>query len=97
MKMQLRDSGKELIFIDRQQMKAFAANGYQVRTPEGELIFLLSKRACDALNAEQLRCIESHTALECLPVEMIEDAGGGSIRCMLAGIFLPEKDAEKEA
>jgi hypothetical protein len=94
-KMQLQDSGKELISIDRQQMKAFAGNGYQVTLPDGRLFFLLSKRACDALTADQLRRIEARTAVECLPVERIEDAGGGSVRCMLAGIFLPEKDPEK--
>lgn len=94
-KMQLRDSGKEVIAIDRKQMYDLAGNGFQVETPERGPFFLLSKRACDALSAEQLRRIESHTALECLPVEPIEEAGGGSVRCMLAGIFLPEKNPDK--
>lgn len=94
-KMQLRDSGKEVIAIDRQQMKAFAGNGYQVEIPERGPFFVLSKRGCDALSAEQLRRIEAHTALECLAAEKIEDAGGGSVRCMMAGIFLPEKDPNK--
>lgn len=94
-KMQLRDGGKEVIAIDHQQMKAFAGNGFQVEIPDRGAFFFLSKRACDSLTAEQLRRIESHTALECLPVERIEDGGGGSVRCMMAGIFLPEKDPEK--
>ncbi len=94
-KMQLQDSGIELIPIDLQQMKAFAGNGFQVEVPDKGLYFLLSKQACDALSAEQLRRIESKTAVECLPVETIEKGGGGSVRCMLAGIFLPEKDPDK--
>lgn len=94
-KMQLRESGKEVIGIDRQQMKAFAGNGYQVKVDDKGLFYLLSKRACDALTEDQLQRIESHTALECLPVERIENSGGGSIRCMIAGVFLPEKDPDK--
>lgn len=94
-KLQLQESGRKLIIIDRDQLRAFAGNAYQLCSSEGDHHFLLSKRACDSLNEEQLQRIESHSAIECLPVGHIEEAGGGSIRCMMAGIFLPEKDPER--
>lgn len=95
-KMQLRDSGKEVISIDPPQMKAFAGNAFQVYMPEKGPFLLLSRRACDALKEEQLRRIESHSAVECLSVDRIEEVGGGGVRCMLAGILLPEKGPDKE-
>jgi hypothetical protein len=94
-KMQLQDSGKEVVPIDRQQMKAFAGNGLQVKVPEKGFHFLLSKRGCDALTEDQLQRIESRTALECLPLDRIESFGERSIGSVLSGIHLPEKDRDK--
>lgn len=93
-KMQLRDSGKEVIPITLEQMNAFAGNAFQLCSSEGDPLFLLSRKACDSLEAEQLRRIEARTPVECMKVDRIEEAGGGSIRCMLAGIHLPEKALE---
>ncbi len=95
LRLQLQESGKELIPIDREQLKAFAGNAYQLRAPDGKELVLFSQRACDSLTEAQLRRIESYSAVECLPVGRIEEAGGGSVRCMMAGIFLPEKDPER--
>lgn len=80
-------SGRELIFIGRQQMSDFAANLLEISTPNGPVI-ALSARALSALDPAQRRRLEAHGQLVAPAIDAIE-SGGGSLRCMLAEIFLP--------
>jgi len=80
-------SGRELISISRQQMSEFAANLLEISTPTGPVI-ALSARALAAFTPAQRRRLEAHGRLIAPAIDTIE-SGGGSLRCMLAEIFLP--------
>lgn len=87
----LTGSGKEIIAITRPQMGAFAGNMLQVKNNEDETFLVMSTQAYDSLTEEQIRQIERHTKALHSPIDTIENFGGGSARCMIAEIFLPEK------
>lgn len=84
-------TGKEIIDISLAQMNAFAGNMLQVRNVAGDTILVMSEQAYRALNAGQVAALEKHTRLLYSPIETIETYGGGSARCMMAEVFLPEK------
>jgi hypothetical protein len=86
----LRDSGREVVELDAQQMHAFAGNMLELRTERGERVLAMSTTAHDALNADQRERLSTHFAeFVKVPIPTIERLGGGSIRCMLAEIHLP--------
>lgn len=83
--------GKELINISLEQMASFAGNMLQVRNQSGEAILVMSTQAYNSLTEAQITCIRKHTDILHSPIDTIETYGGGSARCMMAEIFLPEK------
>lgn len=86
----LRDSGREVVELDAQQMHAFAGNMLELRTERGERVLAMSTTAHDALNGDQRERLSTHFAeFVKVPIPTIERLGGGSIRCMLAEIHLP--------
>lgn len=87
----LRDSGHELIDITFEQMEDFAGNMLELRTVGNGRIVALSRRAFNALSGAQRVIIERHCELVPLDVPTIECAAGGSVRCMIAEIFLPKR------
>lgn len=87
----LTGSGKEIIAITRDQMSSFAGNMLQVENKEGESFLVMSTQAYKSLREDQIRQIERHTGILHSPIDTIENFGGGSARCMIAEIFLPEK------
>ncbi len=87
----LRSTGKEIIGISFEQMNAFAGNMLQVRSKDGRRFLVMSEQAYRALDERQIARIEAHTRILHAPLYTIETYGGGSARCMMAEIFLPEK------
>jgi hypothetical protein len=87
----LTGSGKEIIAITRAQMAAFAGNMLQVKNDKDESFLVMSEQAYRSLTEDQIRQIERHTQMLYSPIDTIENYGGGSARCMIAEIFLPEK------
>lgn len=85
----LEDSGHEVLDIDWPQVRAFAGNQLFLQGSDGPLA-VLSTRANEALRMEQKRRIDAHARRVVADVATIERHGGGSVRCMLAEIFLPE-------
>ena len=83
-------TGKEIIDISLEQMGAFAGNMLQVRNTAGDTILVMSETAYRALTPAQVRTLEAHTRLLYSPIQTIETYGGGSARCMMAEVFLPE-------
>jgi hypothetical protein len=69
----------------------FAGNMLQVRNGKGETFLVMSGQAFDSLNAAQIAQISKHTNIISSPIPTIETYGGGSARCMMAEVFLPEK------
>lgn len=86
----LRDANKEIIFITESQANQFAGNMLQVINKDGDKILVMSTRAYESLNRDQIRPLTFHTAILHSPLNTIEACGGGSARCMMAEVFLPE-------
>ncbi len=82
-------TGHKVVAISYEQMKAFAGNMMEVRSRNGEPIVLLSERAFNSLLPGQVDAISRHAEMLPIPIETIENVGGGSVRCMVAGIYLP--------
>lgn len=82
-------TGKEVVVISWQQMASFAGNMLQVRNQSGQPLLVMSNTAFQALTPEQVDTLGLHTGLLHAPIDTIEKYGGGSVRCMMAEIFLP--------
>ena len=81
----------KVIAISYEQMNLFAGNMMEVNAQSGEPIVLLSQKAFLSLLPGQLDALSKFA--EPLPVNIptIESYGGGSVRCMVAGIFNPKR------
>lgn len=88
---QLASTGHKVIALSYAQMNSFAGNMFEVRNEDDERFLLMSSAAYDSLLPGQLKEMEKY--LTPLPIDIgtIEESGGGSIRCMVAGIHLPVK------
>jgi hypothetical protein len=82
-------SGRELVELSLAQMAAFAGNALELRSSDGEAVIALSASAHAAMTEPQLDLLRAHARLAVAGVPSIERSSGGSIRCMLAEIFLP--------
>ena len=87
----LTRSGKEIVHISRQQVLAFAGNMLEVLGHENTPIMVMSTAAFHSLKDEQLNIIKNYNKIVHLPIGTIEKFGGGSVRCMMAEIFLPKR------
>jgi len=85
----LNGTGRQIIEISQAQMAAFAGNVLEVKGAGGEPLIILSKTAHDVLTVEQRTTLQQCASLLPIAVDTIEQVGGGSVRCMLAEIFLP--------
>lgn len=84
-------AGKEIIEISLEQMEAFAGNMLEVQNEEGKHLLIMSNSAYQSLLPEQVEQLSRHATLLHTPLNTIETNGGGSVRCMMAEIFLPKK------
>jgi hypothetical protein len=87
------ETGKAVVEISLDQMNRFAGNMLQVKSIYGARYLVMSQQAHDALTPEQVETLEGFTNLLPVPLFTIETYGGGSARCMLAEVFLPEEKA----
>jgi hypothetical protein len=85
----LEDGGREVVDIDMDQLCAFAGNMLALEDRGGEPLLAMSERAFSSLGDAQRKRLERHARLVWSPIPTIEDLGGGSVRCMLAEVFLP--------
>ena len=92
----LISTGHEIIPISLAQVHAFAGNMLQVKNREGIPYTILSKQAYRSLTREQKSILQIHTRLLPISIETIETIGGGSVRCMMAEIFLSATTAGEE-
>lgn len=82
----LEESGRQVIALSHEQIANFAGNAIELAGSAGRLL-ALSQRAFDSLSQWQRAQIEASAKPVPLDVPTIE-MGGGSVRCMLAGIHL---------
>lgn len=88
----LAAGGRELVTISRAQMGAFAGNMLALATRGGAGVIAMSVTAWTALDAGQRRTLERHGEIVAAAVPTVERYGGGSVRCMLAEVFLPRRN-----
>jgi hypothetical protein len=84
----LEDTGHEVIPITLQQVHSYAGNMLQVENNKGQKYTIISDQAFNSLTTDQKMRLEKHTTLLPIDITIIETVGGGSVRCMLAEIFL---------
>ena len=85
----LRDTGHEVVLIDRDQVNRFAGNVLELESAKGGRILAMSAQAEAAFTPAQRKVIERHARIVSAPIENIELCAGGSVRCMLAELHLP--------
>ena len=89
----LEKTGKNIVEISYRQMNEFAGNMLQLKNKSQESILVMSERAYNSLLQEQIFQLERYSKLVFSPLNTIEGTGGGSARCMIAEIHLPEFSA----
>ncbi|MGJ8685327.1 MAG: citrulline utilization hydrolase CtlX [Nonlabens sp.] len=85
----LKETGKEVITITEAQVNAFAGNMMQVHNAAGDKILVMSDQAYQSLTPDQIKKLEKYNQILHPSIETIETLGGGSVRCMMAEVFLP--------
>lgn len=86
-----KETGKTIIPISNEQIGFFAGNMLAVKNVSGEKLLVMSNSAYNSLTNEQITQIKSFSRIIKGNIPTIEKYGGGSVRCMLAEIYLPEK------
>jgi hypothetical protein len=77
--------------ISNKQMNAFAGNMLQLRNDKNETLLVMSEQAFKSLEPDQITAVKRHTNILYSPIDTIETYGGGSTRCMMAEVFLPQR------
>jgi hypothetical protein len=86
----LTSAGHELVAISRAQVERFAGNMLTLQPAAGgRELLVMSQSAYDSLTTEQRHTLSRYCELVPLAIPTIETIGGGSARCMLAEVFLP--------
>jgi hypothetical protein len=86
----LAETGHEIVMLTHEQLEAFAGNMLELRTATGERLIAMSTRARESLTTGQIDTIEKYGTIVNADIHTIEDSAGGSVRCMLAEIHLPQ-------
>lgn len=87
LEMKLSNSGHELIQISHKQMNLFAGNCIEVLNQKNESCLLMSKTAFEAFTETQKNVIRKYSQIIWFDIPVIESVGGGSVRCMITGLF----------
>ena len=90
-KASLVKSGKRIIEISQEQMTKFAGNTLEMQSEMGKVYTVMSDSAYNVFSATQRKEIEQFGQIIHSPIPVIEQLGGGSVRCMIAEIFLQKK------
>jgi hypothetical protein len=82
-------SGHEPIAINIAQMNGFAGNLLALSAGDGQPLIAISAAAWDCLTPREHLALERHGTIVTAAIPTIERHGGGSVRCMIAEVFLP--------
>ena len=88
----LKEDSKEIISISEEQVNNFAGNMLQVLGNNEERYIVMSNSAFESLTKQQINQIEKHGKILYSSLDTIEACGGGSARCMMAEVFLPNNE-----
>jgi len=86
----LKESGKNIVAISENQVNHFAGNMLQVVGKDNQRILIMSEAAFNCLSKKQLDILQKDSKIVYSNVKTIEACGGGSVRCMMAEVFLPK-------
>lgn len=86
---ELRAAGHEPVVIGAGAMHGFAGNLLALRSRDGRQVIAMSDAARASLPPEARAALERHGRVVTAPIPVIERLGGGSVRCMIAEVFLP--------
>jgi hypothetical protein len=86
----LQDTGHELVSLSYDQLDAFAGNMLELRTKDGDRLIAMSQQAFDSLTDAQRSALQASSKILSVAIDTIEASAGGSVRCMLAEIHLPQ-------
>jgi hypothetical protein len=84
---QLAETNHLVVAISYEQLKSFAGNMIEVKSRSGEPVVIMSQAALNSLLPGQLQAINKDAEIIPISIPTIEQFGGGSVRCMVAGIF----------
>lgn len=84
----LEAAGNEVIPLSHEQIAGFGGNVLHLRGSSGPVI-AMSEQARESLGPGAIARLEAHGEIVAAPIPTIEQCGGGSVRCMLAEVFLP--------
>jgi hypothetical protein len=82
-------AGHEPVGISRAEMHGFAGNLLALRARDGSPVIAMSDAAWRSLTPASRRALERRGRIVKAPIPTIERLGGGSVRCMIAEVFLP--------
>ncbi|MFM7079132.1 MAG: citrulline utilization hydrolase CtlX, partial [Bacteroidota bacterium] len=85
----LEKTGRNVVDISESQMFSFAGNLLEIRNQKQDPFIALSRSAVESLNKRQIKSLEQYATLLPMEIPIIERHGGGSVRCMIAEVFLP--------
>ncbi|MEM1262820.1 MAG: arginine deiminase-related protein [Pseudomonadota bacterium] len=85
----LATSGREIVTISLNQVAKFCGNALELTSSTGETLIAMSSQAHGALDELQRLTLSRHGRIVHADIGTIERLAGGSVRCMLAEIFLP--------
>jgi len=86
----LRDTGHDIVHLSFDQLDAFAGNMLELRNSDGDRVIAMSTQAWDSLHAAQREVLLANGKIVSSPIDNIEGSAGGSVRCMLAEVHLPQ-------
>lgn len=85
----LRQCGHDPVMISVAQMNGFAGNLLALKSGNGEPLIALSVAAWNCLTPGEHHALERQGSIVTVAIPTIERHGGGSVRCMIAEVFLP--------
>lgn len=87
----LASTGHDVLHLTIEQVAAFAGNMLELKNTRGERLVAMSRQAWESLDDDQQARLNANGGVVTSPVDDIEFASGGSVRCMLAEIHLPKR------
>lgn len=87
----LLNTGHQIIDINFEQITKFAGNMLVLQTKNNQNVLALSQSAYHSLTSVQKNQILKYCKFIPLSIKTIETIGGGSVRCMIAEVFLKPK------
>ncbi len=79
--------GREVIKISLEQVDSFCGNIIELMDSKGQKIVVMSTKAYNSFSASQKSQFQKYTKIIHSDVSIIENVGGGGVRCMIAELF----------